>query len=87
MPASFPAKRVWRRVEEPERLKLKKIVDMGLSIDLAAKILKMNSRNANRVMTKIRQAKLLEKQPIYYQSKEQRDQNQRAELDSIMEVI
>ena len=48
---------------------------MGLPILVAAKILKINSRNANRVIIKIRQTKPLEMEPIYYnQSKKQRDQ-------------
>ena len=44
-----------------ERLKLKKTVGLGLPIHLAANILKINSRNANRVMTKIVQTESLER--------------------------
>ena len=74
MPASVPAKRVWRRIQEMERLKLKKTVGLGLPIYLAANILKISTRNANRVMTRMQQNRHLQTEPIYYQSKEQFDQ-------------
>ena len=74
MPASVPAKRVWRRIQEMERLKLKKTVGLGLPTYLAANILKINARNANRVMFKMQQTKHLETVPIFNMSKEQRDE-------------
>ena len=74
MPVSVPAKRVWRRIEELDRLKLKKPVGLGLPIHLAANILKIDARNANRVMTKMQQTKHLEPVPIFDKSKEQRDE-------------
>ena len=61
-PAAKPKeKRVWKRIVDQERLKLKKTVGLGLPIHLAANILKINSRNANRVMAKIVQTESLER--------------------------
>ena len=50
-------KRVWKRIDEQERLKLQKTVALGLPVDLAGKIINISSRNANRIMTRFPQAK------------------------------
>ena len=86
---------MWKRIDEQERLKLQKTVGLGLPVDLAGKIINISSRNANRIMTHFTQSKPLEIEQLNYLSQEQKDkiilakkdQMQKAELESILDVI
>ncbi len=43
-------RRAWRRITKQERLMLEATVNFGLPVDRAGKVIKMSSRNANRIM-------------------------------------
>ena len=43
-------RRAWKRITKRERLMLEAAVNFGLPVDRAGKVIKMSSRNANRIM-------------------------------------
>ena len=55
-PKLASGRRAWRRITKLERLMLEAAVNFGLPVDRAGKMIKMSSRNANRIM----------KEQIYY---------------------
>ena len=61
-PAIVPSeKRVWKPIDEQVRLKLQNIVnDLGIPAGPAGKIIKIDTRNANRIVSRYQQTKQLE---------------------------
>ena len=65
--------RIWRRITLHERLKLEITVDFGLPVDFAGKIIKMSSRNANRIMKDCLARRQMDKQSLAYFPEAQRE--------------
>ena len=64
--------RVWRRITLLERLKLEITVSFGLPVDFAGKIIKMSSRNANRIMKDCKKRRQMEQDSLAFFPKSQR---------------